>query len=126
MACEIVVSGVPNSSVRRVFAWAIAFVLLLGGCSASGPSVLCVGGGLSPMTLRGDPAATDPVWVVGPSGETHHVIWPAGITATFDPELELRASDGQVIARGGETLENWGGTAFANGDIGVCQVNGRS
>lgn len=46
-------------------------------------------------------AVDDPevAWLRGPDGRRLAIAWPAGFTAWFDPDVELRDADGRTVGR---------------------------
>lgn len=73
-----------------------------------GAEILCtLGKPIPPVigTLDGQAGAPDPVWLVGPGGQRIIVVWPAGFTVRFDPEVQLFNDRGGLVARRGDRLE---------------------
>lgn len=74
--------------------------------------------------LHGDPADPRLAWLVNPDGLRIEIQWPRGFTARFNPELEVVASTGEVVAREGDDLDLGGGWGSANGGFSICEING--
>lgn len=118
----------------RVAAWMLVIVAtLLTGCGpaavATGPTI--VGGeevmcesALAEGILHGDPGDPRVAWLINPDGLRYELQWPRGFTARFNPELELVASNGEVVAREGDDLDLGGGFSAPDGAFSVCEING--
>jgi hypothetical protein len=125
-------------------AWFLgALILGLTGCAAvngaaialptlapppSGQTVLCPAALHTPFTLDGDPAATPAVWGIDAGGLRFDIRWPAGFTARFTPTLEVLDPAGNVVARGGQTVGDAGGSGLnpVSTDFAVCSIGGRT
>jgi hypothetical protein len=120
-----------------------ALILGLAGCSAvngaavalptlapppSGQTVLCPAALHTPFTLEGDPAATPAVWGIDAAGLRFDIRWPEGFTARFTPTLEVLDPAGNVVARGGQTVRDAGGSGLnpVSNDFAVCSIGGRT
>jgi hypothetical protein len=90
------------------------------------PSGECPAGGLTGVRLRGDSAASPPVWVEDPQGRRLTVIWPNGFGARFDPKLELLGPSGSVVARDGDLLDLTAGQVDPAYDWFACEVVNRA
>jgi hypothetical protein len=72
------------------------------------PKILCtLEASVPPVAgvLGGQQSARDPVWIEGPAGQHYSVIWPAGFTIAFTPDVELRDDTGALIARAGDSIK---------------------
>lgn len=61
----------------------------------------------NPVTgrLMGDPKdQREPVWLERDDGTRLSVVWPAGFTVQFEPELALHDEQGRVVARNGDQV----------------------
>ena len=75
--------------------------------------------------LHGDPDDPRVAWLINPDGVRIELRWPPGFTARFDPDLEMVAANGEVIAREGDDLDLGGGFGAPDGAFSVCEINGR-
>ncbi len=88
--------GVP----LRTFAWIVG---------EDGQPAICPAFAVVPPVsgvLRGDP--NDPqeaVWLEGQAGTRLSIVWPAGFTASFEPNVVLRDERGTVVAVAGDRVE---------------------
>jgi hypothetical protein len=132
--------------VRRQGEWGVvvgALILGLTGCAAvtggtvalptlapppSGQTALCPAALHTPFTLEGDPASTPAVWGIDAGGLRFDIRWPAGFTARFTPSLEVLDPTGSVVARGGQTVRDAGGSGLdpVSNDFAVCSIGGRT
>lgn len=100
--------------------WLVAAVAIaVAGCSGSpepsGPHLRtldheqndCLGVGLDPVYLQGDPADPRIAWLETSSGRRSETIWEAGFTARFAPDLEVLDASGQVVYRAGDLIEEY-------------------
>ena len=62
--------------------------------------------------VAGDPQ--EPIWLEGQSGTRLSIVWPAGFTASFEPDAVLRDEGGDVVATAGARVELSQVDAFAN------------
>lgn len=73
------------------------------------------------MRLHGDPAADPPVWVTWTSAQLIPVVWPDGFFATFNPSLEVRAPNWEIVAREGADVSTdqqaWPGLVICASDV---------
>jgi hypothetical protein len=118
----------------RLAGWVLVVVATaLSGCGpaalATGPAV--VGGqevvcmaALAEGILHGDPDDPRLAWLVNPDGVRYELQWPRGFTARFNPELEMVASNGEVVAREGDDLDLGGGFGARDGAFSVCEIDG--
>ena len=88
-----------------------------------GEEVVCMAA-LAEGILHGDSRDPRLAWLVNPDGLRVEVQWPRGFTARFNPELELVASNGEVVAREGDDLDLGGGFGAGDGAFSVCEING--
>jgi hypothetical protein len=84
-------------------------------------NVFCYPTYLEGAFLAGSPDDPSVAWVVSDEGQRVNVLWPAGFTARFGPEIELIDPIGQVFARSGDLLTLGGG--FAAGEFDTCEVH---
>jgi hypothetical protein len=68
-------------------------------------------------TLRGNQGQLEPVWLEDVNGRRLSVVWPAGFTVRFEPEIVLYdergvavAAEGGVVRLGQVNLETAAGT----------------
>lgn len=115
-------------------AWLGVLPLLVAACAASGvalptleppaPGVVevCPEALLGPATLEERPnQPSAPVVAVSRTGETVPLIWSRDFSATFSP-LVVRGPEGEIAARGGDTVWLTGGAAEGGGYY-VCGVS---
>jgi hypothetical protein len=79
---------------------------------------------LAQGVLHGDPNDPRLAWLINPDGLRTELQWPRGFTARFNPQLELVASNGEVVAREGDDLDLGGGFSAPDGPFSVCEING--
>ena len=97
--------GVP----LRTFGWSV---------EQDGQPILCPAfAAAHPVSgvLRGDADdPQEPIWIEGQAGTRLSIVWPAGFTASFEPEAVLRDERGVVVASAGDSVELGQVDAFAN------------
>jgi hypothetical protein len=82
----------------------------------------CAGVGVPPFRLERDGDALRFV-DAGGSGEVLHLIWPSGFVARLqDGRATLYGSNGSVIGREGDVLDNFGGCPRADGWLAVDEI----
>ena len=65
--------------------------------------------------LRGDADdPQEPIWLEGQAGTRLSIVWPAGFTASFEPDAVVRDERGVVVAVAGDSVELSQVDAFAN------------
>ena len=71
-----------------------------------GTPMACAGVGLAAV-LQGDPNDPQVAWLdsMMDGAGRQEVIWPAGYTARFTPDLEILDADGHVVIRGGDFVD---------------------
>jgi hypothetical protein len=70
--------------------------------------MLCAAFGLiDPVhgTLKGMSGASEPAWIVSDDGRDLSVVWPAGFSVRFGPNLSLYDEVGQLIGSAGNPIE---------------------
>ena len=116
-----------------------ALVLSLGACSTDPEGTrlvlrtavepraagACDGAAAAPVRIERD--GTEMVFVDVGTGERRPMIWPFGFAAwlEFDRAV-LYASDGTVIGRAGDVLDNIGGAGVGGETFQVCSVGART
>ncbi|HEX5467176.1 MAG TPA: hypothetical protein VFW92_10935 [Candidatus Limnocylindrales bacterium] len=91
----------------------------------SGQQILCSVALHVPFTLVGDPTADPPDWgVTRADARRFDIVWPAGFTARFDPDLEILDPSGAVVARAG-TISDAGGTGDDQ-TVWICGIGGKT
>ncbi|HJP89081.1 MAG TPA: hypothetical protein VJ850_08615 [Candidatus Limnocylindrales bacterium] len=69
---------------------------------SDGTQILCGGVGfVGNFVLRGSAADPRQAWVIQPDGRRMELVWPAGYSARFTPQLEVLDETSQVVAREG-------------------------
>jgi photosystem II stability/assembly factor-like uncharacterized protein len=76
----------------------------------------CRGVGLDAM-LAGDPTDPHVAWLIDANGRRREVVWPPGLTARFDPELQVVDRSGAIVLRAGAHIDS-GCTAGPSDDPG--------
>ena len=99
---------------RRIFGAVVGTAgLLLAACGATpSPSLPtldsainpCAGVGLG-ATLAGSPTDPRVAWLVYSQGGRSEIVWPAGFTARFDPDLAVLDASGKVVYRAGDHID---------------------
>jgi hypothetical protein len=56
-------------------------------------------------TLAGILGANEPVWIVTDDGRHLSVVWPAGFSVQFEPNVSLYNEGGRVVGRAGDPIE---------------------
>jgi hypothetical protein len=64
----------------------------------------CRGVGLD-ATLTGDPTDPRVAWLIGTDGRRQEIVWPPGLTARFDPELQVLDRSGAIVFRAGDHID---------------------
>ncbi len=124
-------------SMRRV--WLLLTVAVLAGACSTDPrgarlglqtapvqraSAGCDGGAATPVRIERD--GDELVFVDVGSGQRQAMIWPFGFAAWQEfGRAVLYASDGTVVGREGDVLDNIGGSGDAEG-FRVCSVGART
>jgi hypothetical protein len=91
--------------------------------TVNGQQVLCGGTGITAMRLQIDLGRLPPAWVIDiETGGRYEVIWPYGFQLRPAVRPELVDGQGNVVARAGDVIREWGGGV--NGDtISLCSVD---
>lgn len=69
-----------------------------------GQQVLCSGGGMTDVRLRGSASDARLVWAMSDRGRRMELAWPNGFSARFVPSLEVLDDHGDVFAREGDPV----------------------
>ena len=85
----------------------------------------CTQGAIPSFKIERD--GTEMVFVDVMSGERRSITWPFGFAAWLEYDIAvLYATDGTVVGRQGDVLENIGAVVVDGGDYRVCGVGARS
>jgi hypothetical protein len=107
-------SPAPTASPRGPAAVTLALPTLPGG--VSGTPAACAGIGLESV-LHGDPADPRVAWLepFAGAGPRLDLVWPAGYSARFAPDLEVLDERGNIAIRAGDFVDS--GCVTANAHI---------
>jgi hypothetical protein len=79
----------------------------IAGAEGGQPILCTLGKPIPPVTgrLGGQAGAPDPAWLVAADGRRLIVVWPAGFSVRFDPEVHLFDDRGRSVAMRNDPVE---------------------
>ena len=93
------------------------------GFVPGGPPVLCTPGAILPFRVEIDPSASVPVWGLWEAdGSRFDITWPSGFTLQQLPELAVVDSEGRVVGRPGQLIDDAGGSG--SDPVTICMLDG--